>query len=83
MSHSQPPTKPKDPLHGITLEQLLQKLVAHFGWDFLGQEININCFNDNPSIKSSLTFLRRTPWARVKVEKLYLLYLDELTDQKQ
>jgi uncharacterized protein (DUF2132 family) len=62
----------KDPLHGKTLEHILEELVTHFGWDELGRRININCFNSNPSIKSSLTFLRKTPWARKKVEELYL-----------
>jgi uncharacterized protein (DUF2132 family) len=62
----------KDPLHGKTLEHIIEELVAHFGWDELGRRININCFNSNPSIKSSLTFLRKTPWARKKVEELYL-----------
>lgn len=62
----------KDPLHDKTLEHIIEELVAHFGWDELGRRININCFNSNPSIKSSLTFLRKTPWARKKVEELYL-----------
>ncbi|MBL7801940.1 MAG: DUF2132 domain-containing protein [Chitinophagales bacterium] len=62
----------KDPLHGKTLEHILEELVTHYGWDELGRRININCFNSNPSIKSSLTFLRKTPWARKKVEELYL-----------
>lgn len=62
----------KDPLHGITLEAILIKLVDHYGWDVLGQRIKINCFNSNPGIKSSLTFLRKTPWARKKVEDLYI-----------
>ncbi len=61
-----------NPLHGITLEQMLNKLVAHYGWEDLGLYINIGCFNNNPSIKSSLKFLRKTPWARTKVEKLFL-----------
>ncbi len=61
-----------DPLHGITLERIVTELVAHFGWPVLGQHVQIRCFQDNPSIKSSLTFLRRTPWARTKVETLYL-----------
>lgn len=65
-------TKPKDPLEGVTLEMIVTKLVENYGWDLLGQKININCFNENPSIKSSLTFLRRTPWARTKVEQLYI-----------
>ncbi|HEY0040975.1 MAG TPA: VF530 family protein [Flavisolibacter sp.] len=60
-----------DPLHGKTLETILTHLVNHFGWKELGRRININCFNSNPSIKSSLTFLRKTPWARKKVEELY------------
>jgi uncharacterized protein (DUF2132 family) len=61
-----------DPLHGKTLEVILQHLVDRFGWKELGQRININCFTSNPSIKSSLTFLRKTPWARKKVEDLYI-----------
>jgi uncharacterized protein (DUF2132 family) len=65
-------TKPKDPLEGVTLEMIVVKLVENYGWELLGQKININCFNENPSIKSSLTFLRRTPWARTKVEQLYI-----------
>lgn len=62
----------KDPLHGINLEQIVTHLVDHYGWDVLGQKIDIRCFNNDPSIKSSLKFLRRTPWARTQVEKLYL-----------
>ena len=62
----------KDPLHGKTLENILNELVAHFGWDELGNRICINCFNDNPSVASSLKFLRKTPWARRKVEDLYI-----------
>ncbi|MEO6404772.1 MAG: VF530 family protein [Ferruginibacter sp.] len=61
-----------DPLHGKTLEAILTDLVHHFGWDDLAGQININCFKSNPSVKSSLTFLRKTPWARKKVEELYL-----------
>jgi uncharacterized protein (DUF2132 family) len=61
-----------NPLHGKTLEMILQHLVALYGWEELGQRITINCFTSNPSIKSSLTFLRKTPWARQKVEDLYL-----------
>ncbi len=64
-----------DPLHGKTLEAILTQLVEHFGWQNLGSMININCFNNNPSIKSSLTFLRKTPWARAKVEQLYISIL--------
>ncbi len=61
-----------NPLHGVTLEAILNQLVAHFGWNQLGQIIPINCFNNDPSIKSSLKFLRKTPWARKKVEDLYI-----------
>lgn len=64
-----------DPLHGKTLEMIVTHLVNHFGWDELGSIIRINCFNSNPSIKSSLTFLRKTPWARKKVEELYISIL--------
>jgi uncharacterized protein (DUF2132 family) len=64
--------QPNNPLHGKTLEMILNYLVDHYGWDELGERININCFINNPSIKSSLTFLRKTPWARKKVEDLYL-----------
>ncbi|GAA3882892.1 MULTISPECIES: VF530 family protein [Gibbsiella] len=62
----------KDPLHGITLEQLLNALVAEYGWPGLAERIRINCFRSDPSIKSSLKFLRRTPWARKQVEELYI-----------
>jgi len=61
-----------NPLHGKTLEMILNHLVDHFGWEELGNRININCFKRNPGIRSSLTFLRKTPWAREKVENLYL-----------
>ena len=61
-----------DPLHGKTLEMILTALVHHFGWEELGNIININCFTSNPSINSSLKFLRKTPWARKKVEDLYI-----------
>ncbi|UOQ54019.1 VF530 family protein [Hymenobacter cellulosivorans] len=59
-------------LHGVTLAQILEYLVAHYGWPGLDERIRVNCFAVNPSIKSSLTFLRRTPWARAKVEDLYV-----------
>lgn len=72
----------KDPLHGVTLEALLTDLVARFGWDELATRININCFKKDPSIKSSLKFLRRTPWARKEVEDLYISTLVE-TDSSQ
>ncbi|MGI9275169.1 MAG: VF530 family DNA-binding protein [Endozoicomonas sp.] len=67
--------QPNNPLHGITLEQVVTRLVEHFGWDELGSRINIRCFNSDPSIKSSLKFLRKTPWARKKVEDLYIAIL--------
>ena len=62
----------KDPLHGITLETILTRLVEQYNWEELGRRIPIQCFRNDPSIKSSLKFLRRTPWARKKVEELYL-----------
>lgn len=65
-----------DPLHGKTLEMILKELVSFYGWEQLGNMINIRCFQSDPSIKSSLTFLRKTPWARTKVENLYL-YMKE------
>lgn len=61
-----------NPLHGKTLEQIVTSLVEHYGWDELGRRIKIQCFNSDPSVKSSLKFLRQTPWARKKVEDLYL-----------
>ncbi len=64
--------QPKNPLHGKTLESILEFLVATYGWEELGQRIRINCFVSDPSIGSSLKFLRKTPWARAKVESLYL-----------
>ena len=63
---------PKNPLHGLTLEMILVYLVEKYGWEELGRRITIKCFTDDPSVKSSLKFLRRTPWARKKVEELYL-----------
>lgn len=69
--------QPNNPLHGKTLQMVVEELLAHYGWEELGYRIDINCFNSNPSVKSSLTFLRRTPWARKKVEDLYLEMLDE------
>lgn len=64
--------KQNDILHGVTLEMILTQLVEQYGWEKLGTQITIKCFTDNPSIKSSLAFLRRTPWARKKVEELYI-----------
>jgi uncharacterized protein (DUF2132 family) len=68
----------KDPLHGITLQKILEILVEFYGFDTLGELINIKCFNENPSVKSSLTFLRKTEWARKKVEELYIKTLPRL-----
>ncbi|MEP0072422.1 MAG: VF530 family protein [Marinomonas sp.] len=65
-------TQVNNPLHGIKLEQLLTELIEHYGWEELAVRININCFKSDPSIKSSLKFLRKTPWAREKVESLFL-----------
>jgi uncharacterized protein (DUF2132 family) len=71
-NHNMNQQQSTDPLHGKTLEMIVTKLVDMYGWNELGNIIRINCFNDNPSIKSSLTFLRKTPWARKKVEELYI-----------
>jgi len=68
--------QPNNPLHGITLEAILNRLVEQYGWDELGERITIKCFTNDPSIKSSLKFLRRTPWARKRVEELYLSSLE-------
>lgn len=64
--------KSKDPLHGVTLEKIVTRLAEEFGWEELGQRIPVRCFLYDPSVKSSLTFLRKTPWARKKVEDLYV-----------
>lgn len=68
---------PNNPLHGITLEKMVTQLHAHYGWEELDRLIRINCFGFNPSVQSSLKFLRKTPWARAKVERLYIDTLDE------
>ena len=65
-------TQPNNPLHGLTLQAIVEQLQAHYGWDELSEHINIRCFKENPSVKSSLTFLRKTPWARQQVEDLYV-----------
>jgi len=65
-----------NPLHGIKLQQIVSQLEAHYGWEGLADRVNVNCFKNDPSIKSSLKFLRKTPWAREKVEKLYLYTFD-------
>lgn len=72
-----PDQSSKDPLHGVTLEMIVNRLVAHYGWEQLGETVNIRCFQIDPSVSSSLKFLRRTPWARKKVEDLYLAMLHE------
>ncbi len=73
-----PPTQVRNPLHGLTLEAIVTALVAHYGWADLGQRIPLRCFTSDPSIASSLKFLRKTPWARDKVERLYLFMQREL-----
>jgi len=72
-----------NPLHGVTLERMLNELVAHFGWDAMGQRIPIRCFTSDPSIGSSLKFLRKTPWAREKVEGMYLFLVRERARQER
>jgi len=69
--------QPNNPMHGVKLEQIIKELVEHFGWAELGIHVKIRCFNADPSVKSSLKFLRKTPWARTKVEALYLDMLEE------
>ena len=70
-----PPAPPRNPLHGLTLEAIVTALVAHYGWQELGRRIPVRCFTSEPSVSSSLKFLRKTPWAREKVEGLYLFML--------
>lgn len=72
-----PPAQPRNPLHGVTLEAIVTALAAHYGWAELGQRIPVRCFTHEPSVKSSLQFLRKTPWAREKAEGLYLFMLRE------
>ncbi len=72
-----PPAQPRNPLHGLTLEAIVTALVAHYGWAGLGERIPVRCFTSDPSVASSLKFLRKTPWARAKVEGLYLFLLRE------
>ena len=74
---SSPAAQPRNPLHGLTLERILEELVEFGGWDGLAEQIDIRCFKSDPSIASSLKFLRRTPWARAKVESLYLYMVRE------
>lgn len=74
---SGPPSQPRNPLHGVTLEAMVTQLADHYGWIGLGQRIPVRCFTHEPSLGSSLRFLRKTPWARDKVESLYLFMLRE------
>lgn len=70
-------SQPNNPLHGVKLQQIIEDLVANYGWEYMGYQINIRCFTHDPSVKSSLKFLRRTPWARTRVEKMYLNMLEK------
>jgi len=76
-THARRGKRAPDPLHGVTLERMLNELVEHFGWPAMGERVRIRCFTSNPSVPSSLRFLRRTPWAREKVEAMYLYMLRE------
>lgn len=73
-----PQSATRDPLHGLTLEHIVTELVAHYGWPGLAERVPVRCFNSEPSVASSLKFLRKTPWARAKVESLYLFMLREV-----
>ena len=70
-------SQPNNPLQGVKLQQIIEDLVANYGWEYMGYQINIRCFTHDPSVKSSLKFLRRTPWARTRVEKMYLNMLEK------
>jgi uncharacterized protein (DUF2132 family) len=78
----QPAAQPRNPLHGMTLESILTALVAYYGWAGLGERVAVRCFTQDPSVASSLKFLRKTPWARDKVEGLYLFMLREQKRQR-
>lgn len=73
--------QPNNPLHGVTLEKVVVSLVEHYGWNELAKKININCFKSDPSVKSSLKFLRKTPWAREQVENLYVATVVERSNK--
>lgn len=73
-----PPAQPRNPLHGVTLEAMVVDLVAHYGWPGLAERLPVRCFQSDPSVASSLKFLRKTPWARAKLEGLYLFMQREL-----
>lgn len=77
------PAQPKNPLHGMTLEKIVTALADYYGWEGLGDRINIRCFTHDPSVGSSLKFLRKTPWAREKVESLYLFMLRDMRRAEQ
>ena len=76
--HTPAPPQPRNPLHGLTLEAIVTQLAAHYGWPGLAEQIPLRCFSSEPSVASSLKFLRKTPWAREKVESLYLFMQREL-----
>lgn len=75
--------QPKNPLHGKTLKSIVEELESEFGWDHMGYLVNINCFKNNPTLKSSLTFLRKTPWARTKVENLWVERIYQFSKDKK
>ena len=77
------PAQPKNPLHGMTLEKIVTELADYYGWEGLGDRINVRCFTHDPSVGSSLKFLRKTPWAREKVESLYLFMLRDMRRAEQ
>jgi len=84
MNDTPPPAEqPRNPLHGVTLETMVKALEAHYGWADLARKIPIRCFTHDPSVNSSLKFLRKTPWAREKVESLYLFMLREIRRQQR
>jgi uncharacterized protein (DUF2132 family) len=80
---AEPATQPRNPLHGLTLETMVGALAAHYGWAGLGERIPVRCFLSEPSLKSSLKFLRKTPWAREKVESLYLFMQRDIRRTRQ
>ena len=75
-------TQPNNPLHGVRLDFILNQLFVEYGWEGLAKDININCFKNNPTLKSSLTFLRKTPWARAKVENLWIERIYQFSKDK-
>ncbi len=83
MADPEPPSQPRNPLHGITLERIVTELADWYGWAGLGEQIPLRCFQLDPSVSSSLKFLRKTPWAREKVESLYLFMLREQRRQSR